>query len=603
MINFAAMKKIHPTGILRFFLLASILSLSAISFGSCDKMHFPGYVVYNVDVSDDVFDLFDVYVTTAGLDGEETTNMMYLPFYSASFVKNHPCDARMKIRLMAKSSALHDSIPFRPSFSMWVSSGITTSTENIEDHTRRERNHDVAVTRAGSLDAESFVFRVPLGGSDGSGISARVAPLLYDKKFAFSFRVDGSYVNGWSRIYSLFRGKWIDDEEFLHYALPHTSGYQQDHMLCFTDGCGNDRIFTFTESVNPSVWNQYNPYGIINEESRNYRNPFICWDEIQNLVDMGNGLAFERVDSTRFDEDTPYAIAEGLRQDYSRTRNKVGYRMKVLAVPVQKPLYNAAGEICDLVRVVSTNDSDAEVLDLGKDVQMTGRKFYAGSTADKVEDILGALERQSVSSDPKLVSMFLHRPGKDHMEMFETIYQKYGKAGSDDIWVASLDEIYEYMERRRTAEISSYVKDGYKYFVVDVPYDSEFNFNELSFMVEGASAPAEFVSNNLYGFSSALRADGTVLVNCTFTDKYLNAAYRYLDKYEDLGLSDDRLDAEYLLSLVRPDLRINAERRIGSVHGTVQEDYPFESVYDLEHIRKYIRVYDGYTFTVEKHFE
>lgn len=596
------MKNTFSTGILRFFLLAAILSLPAVYFVSCEKMHFPGYVVYNVDVSDDVFDLFDVYVTTSSPDGEETT-MMYKPFYSAGFVKHPSCDAEMKIRLMAKSSALHDSIPLRPSFSMWYSSEITTSTENIEDHTRRERDHDALVTRAVSSDTESFVFRVPVGKSDGNGISASVAPLMYDKGFAFSFRVDGSYASGWSRLYSLFRGKWIDDEEFLHYALPHTTGYQPDHMLCITDGCGNDRIFTFTESINPSVWNQYNPYGIINDESRNYKNPFICWDEIQNLVDMGNGLAFHRVDSTRFNEDYVYDIAQGFLQDYNKTRNKVGYRMKVLSSPALKPNYLNAGEISSQVRVISTNESDSEILYIHDMRPMDGRKFYAGSMNDTAEGVLDALDAESVSSDPKMVGMFAHRPDHGHMDMFETIYQKYGKAGSDNIWVASLDEIYEYLERRRTAEISSYVKDGYKYFVVEVPYDSEFNFNELSFIVKGADAPAEFVSSNLYGFSSVLRPDGTVLVNCTFTDRYLTAAYRYLEKYEDLGMPDDRLDAEYLLSLVRPDLRIKAERRIGSVHETVQEDYPLEGTYDLEHIRKYLKVYDGYTFTVKKHFE
>lgn len=597
------MKKNHSLEALRCFLLAAMLSLSVISFDSCDKMRFPGYVVYNVDVSDDVFDLFDVSVTTTDSNGEEVSKMMYRPYFSAGFVKCSPFDAEMHISLKAKSSALHDSIPPRPSFSMWISSEITTSTENVEDHTRREREHDAVKTRAVSTDTESFVFRVPLGESDGSGISARVAPLMYDKKFAFSFRVDGSYVNGWSRIYSLFRGKWIDDEEFLHYALPHTSGYQPDHMLCITDGCGNDRIFTFTESINPSVWNQYNPYGIIHDESRSYQNPFICWDEIQTLVDMGNGLAFHSIDTTRFNEESPSEIAEGFKQDYLRTRNEVGYRMKVLSVPLLKPAYNTAGQICDLVRVISTNAPDAEMLDLYSDKSMAGRSFYSGAADDTVEDVLGALEAESVSANPKLVSMFTHRPGHRYMDMFETIYKKYGKAGSDDIWVASFDEIFEYMERRCTAEITSYVKDGYKYFVVEVPYDSEFNFNELSFIVEGASAPAEFVSNNLYGFTSALRRDGTVLVNCTFTDKYLKAAYKYLEKYEDLGFSDDKLDAEYLMSLVRPDLRINAERRIGSVHETVREDFPFESVYDMEHIRKYIRVYDGYTFTVKKHFD
>lgn len=603
MINFAAMKKNLSVKVSRFFLLAAILSLSAISLVSCDKMRFPGYIVYNVDVSDDVFDLFDVYVTTTDADGKETTDMMYLPFHSASFVKHTPCDAEMKIRFMAKSSALHDSIPHRSTFSMWASAEITTSTENQEDHTRREKEHDALRTRAGSSAKESFMFRVPLGSSDGSGISARVAPLMYDKRFAFSFRVDGSYVNGWSRIYSLCRGRWIDDEEFLHYALPRTSGHQPDHMLCITDGCGNDRIFTFTESINPSIWNQYNPYGIINDESRNYRNPYICWDEVQNLIDMGNGLAFHRVDSTMFDESSVYEIAQGFRQDYLKTLDKSGYHLKVLSVPTLLPLYQKAGEICDLVRVISTNDEEVEVLSLDDSRSLTGRSFYAGSMNDTVEDVLGALAAEHASDSPRLVGMFAHRPDQRYMDMLETIYSKYGKAGSDDIWVASLDEIYEYFERRRTAEISSYVKDGYKYFVVEVPYDRDFNFNELSFIVEGASAPAEFVSTQLYGFSSALRPDGTVLVNCTFTDKYLNAAYRYLERYEDLGMPDDRLDAEYLMSLVRPDLRDDAALRIDGVHETVREEYPFEGAYDAARIRKYIRVYDGYSFTVKKHFE
>lgn len=591
-------------GVCAFFKKVVLEAFLCVCIGlvcSCDKLKFPGYVVYNVDVSDDVFDLFDVYVTTIDDKGVETVKPLYVPFYSAQFVRKLPAYAEMKIYYLAKSAALHDTLLTRQNYNIWTWTDISTSSIDVEDHTKHVREMG-GMTRAGESDAERFVFRVPCTAGEASAVTAEVAPLLYDKQFAFSFRIDGSYVNGWSRMYSLCAGRWIDEQEFLHYDLPKTDGYIPDHKLCITDGCGNDRIFTFGEAIDPSITDEYYPEGIINPWSRNYKNPYITWSELQNITDMGNGLLFHRIDYTTYDENTEYQIVNGLKQDYLRTLEKIGYPLKTLATPLSGGVYLTAGLKSPYVHLIST-DKDSETLHLYDNTSLRGRKFYAGATYDTVEDVLMKLETQSRSSDPVLVTMFAHRPEEEYMEMFDYIYTRYGKAGTDKIWVTSLDELYEYKERRRTAEISSYYQDGYKYFEVTVPFESQFVFNELSFIVEGASAPAEYVSTNLYGFSSAVRPDGTVLVNCTFTDRYLKAARRYIDKYEDLGLADDRLDAEYLLTLVRPDLRPSCTSRIGAVTETDMKDYPFEGKYTREQMRKYLRVYDGYSFVVSKNFE
>lgn len=537
---------------------------------------------YRVSLSSDFLSLYDV--TASYKDGSDVVKTAQIRSKSWSFqVRRDTYDAEIQVTAKAKNGAISGELLNKDSYDMKFTCEILSSEEI------RERDGIPSFTKAGDSESNTFIFRVPLGPANSKSISAKVPPFKFNKHFVFSYSVDDSYTNGWSRIYSVINGAWLDSLEFFHKNAIPTTG-TKNPPLCVTDGCGNDRRFTFGESIWPSLWNQNFPNGLIQDESVSIYCPYITWEELQIMTDMGNAVYWHDVDNTRFDPKTVEGILAGFEYDYQRTLDKIGYPMRTLGLPNGDKTYLEAGQKCPLVKLIRITFSGHEFDLLGTD-NLYKAELFGGDSPGSVEEKLAELARESESARPKLVSMFSHRPNEPDVEMFREIARRYGKDGKDNIWVTSYDELYDYYNLRREAKINESVKDGYKYFEVTIPNSSSALYKELSFVIEGATAAAEPVSDNLYGFSSAVQSDGSVLVNCSFDPKTQTLAEKYVRSYETYFNSEDKECAEYLISLLRADLRKPLLDRVAKVHEPTEEDVPYNGTYSKIEMKYYVKLY------------
>lgn len=573
----------------RFLSSIAILVASVISASSCSDftMSLPEAKYYCVTVSDDLLSLYDVSASYRDKGVMKTgVNIMDNVWTHSIVQKNY--SAEIEVVMTAKPKAISGELLQKNEFDMGLACEIISSKEYQD---RFGLESDTKAASGGG--SETFTFRVPVGSGKSEAIKAHVAPLKFNKHFVFSYTVDDSYVNGWSRIFAVNNGKWIDDVEFFHKDAVPTEG-SRGTPLCISDGCGNDRHFTFGEAIWPNANNAYNPDGLIRESTVSAYVPYITWEELRIFVDMGNAVYWHDIDTTKYNANTIEGIVGGFQYDYDKTLEKLGYTMRTLAQPNGDPIYIEAAEKSPLVCLTRAT---LEVDDVyPKEVESLYKlSVFGGASPGTVSEKLSELKKESVADRPKLISMLSHRPTMEEVDMFREICRLYGREGKDNIWVTSYDELYDYIEMRRTAEITETVKDGYKYFEVSIPNASSLTYKELSFIIDGADAPAEIASDNLYGFSSAVQEDGSVLVNCNFDESLPKRAERFISRYGDGFNDDNKENAEYLLSLLRSDIAAPLREKLHDLKEPTRENMPVNGLYSRDQMKFYLKLHPDYS--------
>lgn len=562
----------------------------AAALNSCLKIDVPAHYTYSLQPSDDLLELFTINVQYCNHKGEVISERVTDNDWNCLIYQiGASSPDGVNVKLSAKASALDGRFPDKETFDFRLNPQVTFTPDGRQN---------VITTKSSGEEVTTFSFKVPAGLSDPEGITISICPLKYDKHFAFSYSVDDSYENGWSKIFALFNGLWIDDQEFFHFGLAPSTGTQAA-PLCVTDGCGNDRRFTFGESIQPCVWNKNNPEGIIQDVITSKYNPYISWEELQMMTDLGNAVYWHNVNSSKWFENDPEEISLGFAEDFDRTMSKIGYPLKTLAQPDGNVFYLQAARSSDLVCLTRVTGNIYTDICLDRNPSLFKEEIFGGNSAASNEEKLEELASQARQEHPILTSKFTHRPQEDELSFFREVAQLYGKDGADNIWVASYDEIYDYTFLKGNAVISAHIQDGHIVFDVTVPSDAKCLFNELSFIVSGADGKAEPCSENLCGFSSVRREDGTVLVNCNFGRRTFEMAEKYVSLYESTRNEYHKNFASYLTSLLREDLRVPLLERIDEVHEPTREEMPLEGEYRRALLPDYIRLYDGYSFVLK----
>ena len=573
--------------------LPVILLITVLHVSSCLRMTMPASYTYNIHASEDLLELFEVDVLYYNHRNERITERISGPDWKCTLFLPPPTDSGpdhqgVKVSLSAKETVRKGIFPEKSTFRMYIDYDVTYTPEYSGNPFK---------VSARPHASETFSFRIPLGTSNPDDITIDIAPLKYDKHFAFSYSVDDSYENGWSKIFACINGLWIDDKEFFHFGMSPTTGYRGE-PLCVTDGCGNDIRFTFGESIQPSIWNKYNKDGIIHDENSSEYHIYITWQELQMMTDMGNAVYWHDVDVEEWQQEDPSEIAEGFSSDYEKTFSKIGYRMKTLAQPNGSRYYVEAAMLSPLVCMVRVTDNSYTDICFDENPSLYKASVFGGNSNATNEEKLNELSCQASSDHPFLVSKFSHRPNEDEIEFLRTVARLYGKDGADNIWVASYDELYDYSLLRNSVTISSFVEGDFKVFEVTVPQDGDVMNKELSFIISSGAEVAQRCSDNLYGFSSAVRDDGTVLVNCNFSSRCYDMALKYVSLYEQTRNEYFKNFADYLVSLLRDDLQGELKGRIENVHEPTMEEMPLDGEYSLLQMKDYIRLYDGYSFVI-----
>lgn len=570
--------------------------LALLSTGCVKMTAFKGQYIYSVNASDDLLKLFRVDVTYAATDSTTSTLAITSTSWSRTIYKSEDFSEdfvpEMTVTLTAKEGAKSGTLLTKEAYEMTID-------YKIEDSKDIKSNGKIVITKADDGEWVAMNFKVPVSaGVNPDNITIEMPPLKYDKHFAFCFRVDDSYVHGWSKLFKAINARWIDNIEYFHLGLSKTTGYQPDYPLCVTDGCGNNRNFTFGEAIWANTWNDYNPAGFIQDDITSVYNPYISWKELNIMTDLGNAVYWHNIDDRKWDISSISNIVQGLKEDYDKTFSKIGYPLKTLAQPDGSNNYLAAAQESPYV-FTSSATTVSEAVHFKDCNTLYKKNIFGGDSGATIEQKLEELAAQSASDDPVLLSMLVHSFGEECLDMFRTIYSLYGKAGQDNIWVTSYDELYEYIERKREVKYDSSVADGYKTFTVSFPKEEKFIYDEMSFIVRGAQSAALPVSANIVGFSSALREDGTVLVNCNTSPTLITKIDKYITLYHESLSEEYKLDAEYLISLLKADLREEYTNQLNTVPvDPDKRDLPLNGTYSKRQVKWYIEQYDGQSFHV-----
>lgn len=541
-------------------------------------------LTYRFDGGADLTSLFLLKATYIGADGRTKSEQIDALPWSKEVGIKAPFSARLSVRFQKKQDYSR-----RERYAVGFSGGIDYA------GTRSAVAPPLGTTRtSGPENVIRLRFALPDGVS-ADDVSLRFAPLKYDKHFAFTFTCDDSWTNACSRIWSLINGKWIDDREFNHPGAAPTSGRLPDYPLTMTDGCGNDRRFGFSCAIWPSWGNEYNPTFVKELSATGVNSIYISWEELALLSDFGVSMLYHNVDERVYDKTDPEQIAHGFRDDYDKVCRRLGLRMKVLGLPDGNDAYARAAQQSELVLFTRNALNSAERIYLHSCGDLRKGETYGGDNNSIIDRKLDELARQAASDNPYWVGITVHRCGEDYMQMLDRIYRLYGKAGSDALWAASWDEIYEYVAMREGARIGKRVEGRTVTFEIEVPLEESFWFRDISLLVDGLGGEGvvEPLTENIFGLVHAPR-NGGMLVNVNFNPRLPELAEKYTAVYEREFTDAALADARYFVSQLLPELAAPFELRLGAVVA------PSQGELGAERVEAYRTQLDGYTVVVRR---
>jgi hypothetical protein len=344
----------------------------------------------------------------------------------------------------------------------------------------------------------SFTVKIRLK-TAGDSLNVRVAPLMYDKDFAFSFTLDDGLVSAYRVALPFFRGgrilgpytdQWGSDQ-----------GAEAGHYpgLYYSDGCGH--LKPFRASVALNAQNQVHDTAS--------RPGFLSWAMADSLYHAGwDILSHGYSHATGPDVDVTSEVLSNNRAVADRLQVRMrgfvipGGRDDYLSdTPYPRAAFRAGMETVQCEHFGNwTVDLDTAVFRPGLTL---GRKFLHTSpeTGTMIGDaaVFDRIAGELARGDKFWINAFTHGVGEQNLwrislvfpqfrAFFERLAATWGEDGKDDMWMAPTCEVFEYVQSSRLVRYALR-REGKNLFVtVDLSrVPPGLKYHELTLVVEGGS--------------------------------------------------------------------------------------------------------------------
>ncbi|HOI32662.1 MAG TPA: hypothetical protein PLC47_07845, partial [Bacteroidales bacterium] len=313
-----------------------------------------------------------------------------------------------------------------------------------------------------------------------TNVEVAKAPLRYNKKFALSFHTD----NGIEDVYTL--------------GFPFFTGINENGTnypgLFYSDGCGNAISFKLSNSV-------YSYNGFNNEDMHQPGNSYgsVSWPQLQNMVQ--NGCAVFNQGFTSDASTDPDFMNYSINRNESYVRRMLynatpgGLRTRVFVNPNGISDYTSVAHENDYKialriggDIIGNNGADVNAfagwdqnLELNRlQVQNTNVLNLATTMANADGNWWAPVFTQSIVED---------YPQANFFNDFNTIASNYGIAGQDNIWMASEEEILDYLRIRELTTLTYNVAGNTLLILLqgEIPTDQRFYPLSLTINAEGAA--------------------------------------------------------------------------------------------------------------------
>ena len=292
-----------------------------------------------------------------------------------------------------------------------------------------------------------------------------VAPLKYNKHLAFSFTLDDGYRSAFTCAYPLLNGGIVSPPIPDEYHSNSGGDGQRSDGLFYTDGCGNKVAFKLAVALNA---------GIVYDHPDNRAR--LSWPEVKTLYDSGwdilnHGYHHLSKHGTDYNNE--------VLQNIKVVRDKLGFTMTQFVVPggehdegyehdyeqyaFKAGAYAVASYVGKGPAVDADKPVDLKHMIYARNFLQSNKDSLDFTTIDRDLNRIDSLMKQP---QPIWYNEFTHSVGDKNLWNLSMLYpefkyymtsieKRYGTHGTDNIWMAPWQEVYEYIWLRDHIAISS----------------------------------------------------------------------------------------------------------------------------------------------------
>ncbi len=284
--------------------------------------------------------------------------------------------------------------------------------------------------------------------------SVSKAALRYNKDFAYSFTLDDCSADHYTIAKPFFHGGSVPTTNFTSTGL------------FSTDGCGNNIVFKPGLAWNSSNFGGYGT--VTNDETA------MSWTQLQDVYNLGWDVMNHSYSHRSWANITgSYTYSNQITQNSDAIRSHLGIEMPLFIAPDSDPGYNDVAFSMGCKAVCNGNFATADLPSLSfqgipvdATINTTNYKIFRRElnielTRDPL--LLNTIANKSINGAHYWYTEFTHRIDgssptltfnqfKDYML---NLSNTYGKNGSDRVWFAPIQEVFEYIVSRQNATFTT----------------------------------------------------------------------------------------------------------------------------------------------------
>ena len=404
--------------------------------------------------------------------------------------------------------------------------------------------------------------------SEPSDLSAKIAPLKYNKKFALSMQIDDGGDAIINEGFPVFEGGTVNGTNY--------SGYT------YTDGCGNHSSFKMSSAMYP--FSSYDGRDVHNDPESDV----VTWDEMNTLYEAGWGI--ENHGESDHEETTPSYIDYSIKRNISYTRRKMynttpgGVMTNVFvnpngSTPWTQPAINL-GEIGAL-----NQDNEGPLGDNGGNVNANDLNWYNSrynlyrrhADGVDVKEHIDKLSDSSVNGANYWAPIFSHNlsteyPFNTFVSDFEYIYNTYGAGGTDEILMTTDEEIIDYLIVRDGTTFNQSLNGNTLTLTFSGTYPTNLLFYDLSLVINSDVAISDIAIEGTEDFVSGNLGDTTILINFGWDDFIVPDPEELASSFVDIAVSsqteyDALIAMDYVIVLDYGDFKAGLVDQLCQISG------------------------------------
>lgn len=420
-------------------------------------------------------------------------------------------------------------------------------------------------------DLEDITLTITFG-SEPTDYDATKAPLKFNKKFALSMQID----DGNSSIYD--------------YGFPVFEGGQVGSTtypgMNFSDGCNNQRSFKMTSAI-------FIFSGVGTDLHNDPSSNFITWQQLDTLYQNHWGIANHGVDSEALD------IPEFI--DYSIARNKSYVRRKMYSSTpggvVTRVFVNPNGNsnwtlpALEMDNICALNENNAGPMgDYGANVNdptinwATNKySLFRVNTGNRdIPDLIDSLASFSSDGANYWCPIYTHSVYDDYafadfVDDFNYISNKYGSNGTDEILMATDEEILDYLIVRDAIALAGSLSGNKLTLTFSGNLPDDLLYYASSIVVNSDATITDIAIEGTENFSVSNVGDTSALINFSWDGHVVPPAETLATAYTSTAVAtqteyDALIAMDYVSVLEYGDTKYDLVNQLCSIAGVEYDE-------------------------------